>query len=100
MFGGARGEFCHAAKLRLRTPDVLNERGRAELTGTKDREAVREKGSEYGVELKDVEALISAIGGAKTCDCDIGVPSDISDSLSAIEGRSFCNGAFGVRSGF
>ena len=57
---GARGEFGgHALEGRPRTPDTLKERGRAELTGTKDKEVASWKGSEAEMELKDDVADIS-----------------------------------------
>lgn len=87
VVGIPRGELVHDIELRLRTPEALNERGRDELTGTKDSEPVRVNGSGVVVRLKDEVAAISAAvgGGTKTCDCDIGVPSEDSDSLSAVE---------------
>lgn len=99
--GGARGEFDHDTELRLRTPEALKERGRDELTGTKDSELVSVKGSGVAARLIDDDAAISmgAAGATSTCDCDMGVPSEDSDSLSAVdEAASSCEEAVGVRS--
>jgi hypothetical protein len=98
--GGPRGEFNQDIELRLRTPEALSERGRDELTGTKDSELVRVNGSGVVVRLNDDVAAVSAgaVGAIRTWDCDIGVPSEDSDSLSAVEATSICNEAVGVRS--
>jgi hypothetical protein len=99
-----RGVFCvivQDSARRPRTPDTLKDRGRAELTGTNGRDAVRAKGSLVEVELKEVVADISIEEGVeeatRICDCDMGVSED-SDSLSTAEKRSCCE-AVGVRSG-
>ena len=84
----ARGETGQDPEWRPRTPDTLKERGRDELIGTYDSEAAKEKGSEVGMELKELVADMSAdVGATRICDCDMGV-SDDSDSLSAAKYRS------------
>lgn len=97
---GTRGEFDQDTELRLRTPETLSERGRDELTGTKDSELVRVNGSGCVVRLNEDDAANStgAAGATRTCDRDNGVPSEDSDSLSAVETASNCDEAVGVRS--
>ena len=99
-----RGAFCiavHDSARRPRTPDTLNDRGRAELTGTKGRDEVIAKGSLVSVELKDdvvdISIELGILDATSICDCDMGV-SDDSDSLSAVRNKSCCD-AVGVRSG-
>lgn len=98
--GKPRGVLDHETELRLRTPEALSERGRDELTGTKDSELVSMNGSGVVLWLKAAAAAISAGpgGGIRTCDWDIGVPSEDSDSLSAAEAASSRDDAAGVRS--
>jgi hypothetical protein len=101
-----RGDFCATVQDSARrprtpeTPETLKERGRAELTGTKGRDASA-KGSFVAIELNEVVADISMDVGVeeatRTCDWDMGVSED-SDSLSAVEKMS-CWEAVGVRSG-
>ena len=95
-----RGEFIQEMEVRLRTPEALRERGREELTGTKDSELVRVNGSGVVVvRLKDDVAISAGFaGGMKTWDWDIGVPSEDSDSLSAVEMASNCDDAVCARS--
>jgi hypothetical protein len=88
--GGARGEADQDTELRLRTPDALSERGRDELTGTKDSELVSANGSGGGTSVKAEDEAMSPVegpGATRVCDCDMGVPS-ASDSLSADEDKS------------
>ena len=95
-----RGGFDQDTELRLRTPDALRDRGREELTGTKDSELVMVNGSGVVVRLKDDVVPISAAptGAMRTCDWDMGVPSEDSDSLSGVEAASSCEETVGVRS--
>lgn len=59
-FTGARGAFGDQTLVgRPRTPDTLKDRGRAELTGTKDSEVASWKGSEAGMVLKELEVVNS-----------------------------------------
>jgi hypothetical protein len=99
-----RGNFCVMAQVsgrRPRTPDTLADRGRPALTGTNGRAGANANGSFVLIELKEVVADISIEPGmdaaTSICDCDMGVSED-SDSLSAVEKRSWCE-AVGVRSG-
>lgn len=95
-----RGGFDQDTELRLRTPEALKDRGREELTGTNDSELVMVNGSGVVVRLKDdvVPISVDAMGAMRTCDWDMGVPSEDSDSLSAVEAESSCEEMVGVRS--
>lgn len=70
VVGAPRGEFNQDSELRLRTPEALSERGRDELTGTKDNVLVKVNGSGVVVRLTDDAMAMSAgaAGGIRTCD--------------------------------